>query len=194
MHRQCAAVVITESTKENCKSRLRNTLKCACSCLAVWEIHFRVSSNFGSAYLPLVMISCKYQEWKDKWRQRNVLCVSNKTCKSTQFKQRAKMQTYRLQNIINRRAVDPTSHAQPVWKKNIAMIGKAVPCLSLLNDVEIVVLMCQKCNECLTMSQVSLGLFSKCLYICHCLFVGQVMSDHHSDHVPKVWEVSRTAL
>ena len=169
--------------------------------------HFKVclllSGSVGNTFsgflqfwlsLPLVMISCKYQEWKDKWRQRNVLCVSNKTCKSTQFKQRAKMNTYRLQNIINRRAVDPTSHAQPVWKKNIAMIGKAVPCLSLLNDVEIVVLMCQKCNECLTMSQVSLGLFSKCLYICHCLFVGQVMSDHHSDHLPKVWEVSRTTL
>ena len=192
MHRQCAAVVITESTKENCKSRLRNTLKCACSCLAVWEIHFRVSSNFGSAYLPLVMISCKYQEWKDKWRQRNVLCVSNKTCKSTQFKQRAKMQTYRLQNIINRRAVDPTSHAQPVWKKKHRNDWESCPaslfieccwdwCVRNVTSVS-------QCHKSLW------GLFSKCLYICHCLFVGQVMSDHHSDHLPKVWEVSRTAL
>ena len=191
MHRQCAAVVITESTKENCKSRLRNTLKCACSCLAVWEIHFRVSSNFGSAYLPLVMISCKYQEWKDKWRQRNVLCVSNKTCKSTQFKQRAKMQTYRLQNIINRRQLIQPAMLSRFGRKTSQWLGK----LSRVALYRMLLrLMCQKCNECLTMSQVSLGLFSKCLYICHCLFVGQVMSDHHSDHLPKVWEVSRTAL
>ena len=194
MHRQCAAVVITESTKENCKSRLRNTLKCACSCLAVWEIHFRVSSNFGSAYLPLVMISCKYQEWKDKWRQRNVLCVSNKTCKSTQFKQRAKMQTYRLQNIINRRQLIQPAMLSRFGRKTSQWLGK-LSRVALYRMLLRLMFSCVRNVTSVSQCHKSLwGLFSKCLYICHCLFVGQVMSDHHSDHVPKVWEVSRTAL
>ena len=53
-----------------------------------------------------------------------------------------------------------------------------------------IVLNCQRCKECLNVHK-SLGLLFEtvlqilwhCLCNCHCLFVGQVMSPPHSDHM-----------
>ena len=69
-------------------------------------------------------------------------------------------------------------------------------------NVEIVVLNCQKCNQCLKRHKY-LGLFfegvlqlslSVCVFHCHCLFVGQVMSPHLSDQMSQRSQVSRGAL
>ena len=82
--------------------------------------------------------------------------------------------------------------------ENIARFENAVSCRSLLkDDNEIAILKCQKFNEYYNVHR-SLGLilrlFSKCLCLCHCLFVGQVKSPHHSDQMSQRSQVSEGAL
>ena len=80
--------------------------------------------------------------------------------------------------------------------ENIARFENAVSCRSLLkDDNEIAVLKCQKFNHNVHRSLgLILRLFSKCLCLCHCLFVGQVKSPHHSDQMSQRSQVSEGAL
>ena len=61
-------------------------------------------------------------------------------------------------------------------------------------NLEIVVLNCQKCNQCLTGHKSPRFLFEGVLCHCHCLLVGQVMSPYHSDQMFQRSQVSRVAL
>ena len=99
-----------------------------------------------------------------------------------------------LTNIAKGRGLAHTTEVTSSLK-NIARIVNAVP-VTLYSrvtvNVEIVVLNCQKCNQCLK-GHKSLGLFFEgvlhlslsftCHRLCHCLFVGQVMSLHLSDQM-----------
>ena len=89
---------------------------------------------------------------------------------------------------------------QKLKEENITRIANAVPCLSFKGLLwMIVVLNYQKCDQYLK-DHKCLGLllrvFSKCLCQCHChcLFVGHVMSPHHSDQMSQRSQVSRVAL
>ena len=79
------------------------------------------------------------------------------------------------------------------YEKNIARIANAVP-VTLYSrvtvNVQIVVIKCQKCNQCQVTKATSLWgrslrVLSKCICLCHCLFIGQVMSPQLSDQMPQ---------
>ena len=116
------------------------------------------------------------------------------------------MKSFELRSIWSRPQTPSNSgkSEHDVWKnlkkKNIARIANGV---TVTVNVEIVVLNCQKCNQCLK-GHKSLGLFFEgvlhfslsfsFLLFCHCLFVGKVMSPHHSDQKSQGSQVSRGPL